>query len=75
MKVLLFLPSLLVAIIAWAGAVVDFTLAKISEIPRPYLVPGRTFFAAFRTSQAYMMGQPLDLQTFRIRDYPRHKVF
>lgn len=75
MKTLLLLPSLLVAIIAWAGAVVDFTLAKISEIPRPYLVPGRTFLAAFRTCQAYLSGQPLDLQTFRIRDYPRHKVF
>lgn len=75
MKALLFIASFLVAVVAWAAAVVDCLLARISEIPRPYLVPTRTFYAAYRASRAYLTGQRIDWQTFRIREYPRPKYF
>ncbi len=72
MKILFSLVSFLVAVAAWFGAVLDFLFAKLSDIPRPYLVPARTFLAAYRLSRAYLMGQRLDMQTFRIREYPQH---
>lgn len=75
MKTLRCLVAFSVAIIAWAVAVVDFILAKISTFPRPYLVPARTFFAAYRTCQAYLMGRPTHLETYRVREYPRYKYF
>ena len=73
MKALLTVSSFLVAAIAWCGAVVDFFLAKISEIPRPYLVPARTFVAAFHATRAYLTGQPVDWHG--IRAYPRRRCF
>lgn len=75
MKTLLSLPSFLLAAVAWVGAVVDYSLAKVSATPRAYLVPGRTFYAAYRTCLAYLMKEPIDFRTFRIREYPRHKCF
>lgn len=75
MKALFFLASLLVALVAWAAAVVDSTFAWLVESPRSHLVPGRTFFAAYRICRAYLMREPINLQTFRIRDYPRQKGF
>jgi hypothetical protein len=75
MKTLLSLTSFLVATIAWVGAVIDMSLAKIAHTPRPYLVPARTFFAVYRVTQAYLRGDPLNLRTFRIREYPRPNHF
>lgn len=75
MKALVFLISLLAACIAWTGALVDFVLANVSDLPRPHLVPGRTFIAAYRITRAYLLGEPLQLQTFRFREYPRQKCF
>ena len=74
-KALFSLVSFVVAVIAWFVAAADFILAKLSDAPRPYLVPGRTFFAAYRATRAYLSGQPMNLHTFRIRDYPRYKYF
>ena len=71
-KTLFSLASFLVATVAWVVAVADFSLARVFEFRRPYLVPRRTFFAAYRASRDYLTGQPLNLHTFRIRDYPRH---
>jgi len=75
MKPLLSIAAFLIALLAWAAAVVDFILAKMVEIPRPYLVPARTFYAVYRSCQAYLSGQSTDWQTFRIREYPRPKHF
>lgn len=73
MKTLCFLASLLVAVVAWLGAVIDFSLARLADSRRAHLVPGRTFFATYRICRAYLMREPINLQTFRIRDYPRQK--
>lgn len=75
MKILFSIASFLVAVLAWCLAVLDYSLARMSEVPRSYLVPGRTFFATYRTTRAFLMGEPMNLETFRIRDYPRHKFF
>lgn len=75
MKALVFLVSFLFALLAWAAAVVDYALAKVSLVQRPYLVPGRTFYAAFRVCGAYLRRQPIDRHSFRLRDYPHHRWF
>jgi hypothetical protein len=75
MKALYVLASLVLAVLAWAGATVDFLLARISELPRPYLVPGRTFHAVFRITYSYLCRRPLHTETFRIREYPRYRTF
>lgn len=75
MKTLLSVIAILVAILAWVVAVVDYTLAKIAVFPRAHLVPARTFFATFYATRAYLNGYPVDLNSFRLRDYPRRQLF
>ena len=75
MKTLLSIIAFLVAVLAWIGAIADYTLAKIVVFPRPHLVPVRTFFAAFYATRAYLNGYPVDLNSFRFRDYPRRQLF
>lgn len=75
MKTLTSVAAFLFATLAWAWAAIDFLLANVAEKPRPYLLPARTFHAAFRASRAYLTGQSLDLRAFTVRKYPRHDYF
>lgn len=65
----------LLALVAWLVAVVDFMLANISELPRPYLLPARVFRAAHYAIRAFIFGRRVRLQPFRIWRFPCYRPF
>lgn len=65
--------SAIVAMIVWCGAVIDYCMANISEMPRSYLVPVRVFRAIFDGTAAYLTGRPFKFRSYRVRDYPPYR--